>query len=115
MDDPRVRVLGYTKRMAQFLQAADLLITKAGGLTTTEAVAAGVPIFYLDAIPGCESRNIDFMTRHGYALAIRAEEELPALLQGCLSGALDPTAMVRRRSETFPRHAAANIVKLLSE
>lgn len=41
MDDPRVRVLGYTKRMAQFLQAADLLITKAGGLTTTEAVAAG--------------------------------------------------------------------------
>lgn len=93
----------------------DLLITKAGGLTTTEAVAAGVPIFYLDAIPGCESRNIDFMTRHGYALAIRAEEELPALLQGCLSGALDPTAMVRRRSETFPRHAAANIVKLLSE
>lgn len=115
MDDPRVRVLGYMKRMAQFLQAADLLITKAGGLTTTEAVAAGVPIFYLDAIPGCESRNIDFMTRHGYALAIRAEEELPALLQGCLSGALDPTAMVRRRSETFPRHAAANIVKLLSE
>ena len=55
------------------------------------------------------------MTRHGYALAIRAEEELLALLQGCLSGALDPTAMVRRRSETFPRHAAANIVKLLSE
>ena len=88
-----------------------------GGILSdaTEAVAAGVPIFYLDAIPGCESRNIDFKPRHGYALAIRAEEELPALLQGCLSGALDPTAMVRRRSETFPRHAAANIVKLLSE
>lgn len=112
-DDRRIQVLGFTKRMHLYLQAADLLITKAGGLTTTEAVSTGVPVFYLDAVPGCESRNIDFMTRHGYALAIHAEEELPALLRGCLSGALDPTAMVRRRAETFPVDAAANICRLM--
>ena len=112
VDNPRVRVLGFTEQMCAYMQASDLLISKAGGLTTAEAVASRTPLLYLNAVPGCESRNIDFMTSRGYALAVESDEELKPLLSGVISGAIDPTAMLRRREEEFPRNAAAAICDL---
>ena len=101
VDNPRVRVLGFTDQMCAYMQASDLLISKAGGLTTAEAVASRTPLLYLNAVPGCESRNIGFMTGRGYALAVENDEELTPLLSGVISGAIDPTAMLRRREEQF--------------
>ena len=112
VDNPRVRVLGFTEQMCAYMQASDLLISKAGGLTTAEAVASRTPLLYLNAVPGCESRNIDFMTSRGYALAVESDEEMTPLLSGVISGAIDPTAMLRRREEEFPRNAAAAICDL---
>ena len=86
-------------------------MTKAGGLTTAEAVAAGTPLLYLNAVPGCESHNIDFMTRHGCALAVSSDEELQPMLQGILSGAIDPRSMVARRAD-FPTASAAAVCDL---
>lgn len=86
-------------------------LTKAGGLTTAEAVAAGTPLLYLNAVPGCESHNIDFMTRHGCALAVSSDEELQPMLQGILSGAIDPRSMVARRAD-FPTASAAAVCDL---
>ena len=106
----RVRVLGYTHEMFRYMYASDLLLTKAGGLTTAEAVAAGTPLLYLNAVPGCESHNIDFMTRHGCALAV-SSEELQPMLQGILSGAIDPRSMVARRAD-FPTASAAAVCDL---
>ena len=102
VDNPRVRVLGFTDQMCAYMQASDLLISKAGGLTTAEAVASRTPLLYLNAVPGCESRNIGFMTGRGYALAVENDEELTPLLSGVISGAIDPTAMLRRREEFSP-------------
>lgn len=110
---PQVQVVGFTKRMPQYLHVCDVLITKAGGLTTTEAVAAGVPLVYLNAVPGCETRNLEFMSSRGYALVAEDETELPPLVRGLLSGAIDPATMVRNREGTFPRHAAENICRMV--
>ena len=112
VDNPRVRVLGFTDQMCAYMQASDLLISKAGGLTTAEAVASRTPLLYLNAVPGCESRNIGFMTGRGYALAVENDEELTPLLSGVISGAIDPTAMLRRREEQFPQNAVAAICDL---
>ena len=84
-------------------------LTVAG--TTAEAVAAGTPLLYLNAVPGCESHNIDFMTRHGCALAVSSDEELQPMLQGILSGAIDPRSMVARRAD-FPTASAAAVCDL---
>ncbi len=47
VDNPRVRVLGFTEQMCAYMQASDLLDSKAGGLTTAEAVASRTPLLYL--------------------------------------------------------------------
>ena len=52
---PNVTVLGFTSNMAEYMKAADLFVTKPGGLSTTEAAVCGFPIVHTAAIPGCET------------------------------------------------------------
>ncbi len=65
----------YTKNFSLYLDAADLYLTKAGGLSTTEAIFKEMPIVYINAVPGCETRNIDFMTENGFAAAAFSPDE----------------------------------------
>ncbi len=109
----QVQILGYTKDMSRLVRAADLLITKAGGLSSTEAVAAETPVLYINAVPGCESRNLQFMTDHGYAAAGKHAWDVTAMAVALLSDEAARTAMVERRRGRFPIHAAATICDIL--
>ena len=114
-DDIRIKVCGYTDKMSIYMDAADIIITKAGGLSTTEAVMKRLPILYIDAVPGCESRNIEFMTENAYALAADTASGMADLVETCLSGAVDTMEMVRRREEDFPFEAAKTIYESVLE
>jgi processive 1,2-diacylglycerol beta-glucosyltransferase len=52
--------LGFSTNMHELMAVADLIVTKPGGLTTSEALAMGKPIFILNPIPGQEAANSDF-------------------------------------------------------
>ena len=108
-DDIRIKICGFTDKMSLYMDAADLIITKAGGLSTTEAVMKRLPILFIDAVPGCESRNIEFMTGNAYALEADTASGMAHLVETCLSGAVDPMEMVRRREDDFPFEAAKTI------
>lgn len=58
-----VKVLGFTKEMPLYMAAADVCITKPGGLTCTEMLVSGCPSVMLLAVPGCESRNLEYFSR----------------------------------------------------
>ncbi len=62
-----VRVIGYTTRMPLYMDAAELILTKPGGLSSTEAAAKALPMVFIDAVPGCETRNLEFFTKNGFA------------------------------------------------
>ena len=61
---------GYTDKVDLFMDAADCIITKPGGLTTSEALAKGLPIIMANPIPGHEDRNVEFLLNNGAALKI---------------------------------------------
>lgn len=63
----RVRVLGYTKHIYNLMATADILITKPGALTISEALAAELPMLFFEAIPGQEIDNAGFAIRSGAA------------------------------------------------
>ena len=73
----RARVLGYTDRMHELMAAADLVVTKPGGLTVSEALAAGTPLLVIHPIPGQESRNSDFILENGAGLRVNSLATLP--------------------------------------
>jgi len=66
----RIKVHGFTDRVHLFLEAADLLVGKAGGLTSSEAMARGVPIVAVRPIPGQEERNCDYLQEAGAAVRV---------------------------------------------
>ena len=88
--------LGFTDEVALCMDAADLIVTKAGGLTVAELIAKRLPAVLSPSIPGQEERNGDFLIRHGGAVrpeAGRVATEAAALLAdrarlGAMSAAL---------------------------
>ena len=56
--DPRLVSVGFTTEMDQYMAAANLLVGKAGGLTTSEALARHLPMTLIEPIPGQEFRNV---------------------------------------------------------
>jgi len=75
------RVLGFTSNMHELMSVADLILTKPGGLTSSEALALGKPLFILDPIPGQEAANSDFLLERGAAAKVNRVEDLPFRIQ----------------------------------
>jgi processive 1,2-diacylglycerol beta-glucosyltransferase len=64
----RLVPVGFTKEMDQYMAAADLLVGKAGGLTTSEALSRALPMALIEPIPGQEERNADHLLEEGAAI-----------------------------------------------
>lgn len=64
-------ILGRTDEMPLFMKAADVVYTKPGGLTLTEAAVTGTALVLTAPIPGCETRNRRFFRRHGMCVSGR--------------------------------------------
>lgn len=74
-------VLGFTNKMNDILASVDVLITKPGGLTTTEALLKDVPMIIPYYIPGQEEENLDFLSNCGAALRTTKKYTLSVLLK----------------------------------
>ena len=77
-------VLGFSTNMNELMAVASLIITKPGGLTTSEALALGKPLFMLNPIPGQEAANSDFLLEHGAAAKVNRVEDLPFRIEKLL-------------------------------
>lgn len=108
-EDPRVRVLDYTDRTAEYLAAADLLFTKPGGLTSTEAAVAGIPLAHTRPIPGCEDCNQAFYNAHGMSLSADSEEKLVEAAMKLLSQPKACGRMIERQHQVINGNAARDI------
>ncbi len=64
----RMKAIGFTTTIERQMAASDLAITKPGGLTTSECLAAGLPMLIVSPIPGQEERNADYLLEQGVAL-----------------------------------------------
>ncbi|MGH2782291.1 MAG: MGDG synthase family glycosyltransferase [Thermoleophilaceae bacterium] len=110
-----VRVVGYADDVRTLLAAADLLVTKAGGMTLAEATAAEVPLLLYGSLPGQERGNERFASRAGIALVARSRGELRRLLERAVG---DPETVERLQGSLRRLRrpdAAQHIVDLVVE
>lgn len=108
----RIRIYPYVEPIRQFMGAADLLITKAGGVTLAEALAAEVPLLCFGSLQGQEVRNERFAGMAGIALTARSREELRKSLTLAVT---DPLLLrtLRERIRGIRRPGAARTVAQL--
>jgi len=91
------QVLGFVTNMQELMAVSDIIVTKPGGLTSSEALALGKPLFILDPIPGQEAANSDFLLERGAAAKVNRVEDLPFRLERLLgSNKLDEMARAAR-------------------
>jgi processive 1,2-diacylglycerol beta-glucosyltransferase len=107
-----VHVYGYVEGIADFMNAADLLVTKAGGVTTAEALALGLPLVIFRPIPGQEEANTDFLCEHGAAISARTTEELRAACDRLLADETLRLAMRQAARGLGRPHAARDVARL---
>jgi UDP-N-acetylglucosamine:LPS N-acetylglucosamine transferase len=73
------RVYGFVDNMREMMQAADFIACKAGGLIVAESLAAGLPLLLVEALPGQETGNAEFVVRGGAGMMV--EDTAEALIQ----------------------------------
>lgn len=79
----RVKILEYSTKIPELMSVADLVITKPGGLTTTECLASELPMIVINPIPGQEEENAHFLENKGVAIWLKnnnIEKELYDIL-----------------------------------
>jgi processive 1,2-diacylglycerol beta-glucosyltransferase len=81
-DEDKMRVVGYTNKMNLYMDAAYIVITKPGGLSSTEAATKSLPMVLMNVVAGCETRNLDFLIKNGFAVSA---EKIKALADETLA------------------------------
>ncbi len=100
----QISLLASTNKMAAYLRACDVYLSKPGGLSSTEAAVIGIPLIHVAPIPGCEIRNMEYFAQRGMSLAVdthwsQLEDALVQLAQPISA----KTMQVRQRQYSNPR------------
>ena len=70
-----VKVLGFTNQVPELMSISDLVVTKPGGLTTSESLACNLPMVIINPLPGQEEENAALLESKGIAVWLRKEDE----------------------------------------
>ena len=77
----KITILGFTDKMNDLLASVDILVSKPGGLTTTESLLKEVPMIVPYFIPGQEEENLDFLSNYGASLRTSKKYTLSVILK----------------------------------
>jgi processive 1,2-diacylglycerol beta-glucosyltransferase len=109
---------GWTGRVPELMAAADVLITKPGGLTVSEAMASGLSMILTHPIPGPEERNIHYLVDHEVAIRAANLDELAPLTHHLLNQPAmrqQMARLARELSRPGAAHAIAHVARALLE
>jgi processive 1,2-diacylglycerol beta-glucosyltransferase len=111
----RVVSLGYTDAVPALMGLATLLVSKPGGLTTSEALAKSLPLVIVNPIPGQESYNARFLLSQGAAVQAGSPVTVRQTVRDLLDNP-DQLQALRRRSAALSHPSAAlDVARLLTE
>ncbi|UJF36235.1 MGDG synthase family glycosyltransferase [Paenibacillus hexagrammi] len=97
---PNVHLIGYTQEINKLMDISDLLITKPGGMTCSEAMAKGIPMLFYHPIPGQEEENCHYFEKQGYGQIISS----PAIIDHWFHILLEQYPQLIQRRSTIRRY-----------
>lgn len=108
-----VKLLSYTNKVPELMSISDLVVTKPGGLTTSESLASHLPMVIINPIPGQEKENAEFLENHGIAVWIRNSNESKMIFELLLSNKEKLEDMKKNTSILAKPFSTAEICKIL--
>jgi processive 1,2-diacylglycerol beta-glucosyltransferase len=108
----RAKVMGFTDKIDELMAAADVVVTKPGGLTSSEVLARGAAMAIVNPIPGQESRNSDYLLEHGAAIKINNAATLPMKLGELIGDVKRLEALKKNARKIAKPQAAYDVARL---
>jgi len=113
-DETRVRVIPMTDQMPELAHVASVLITKGGGIVTTECAAAGLPMVFLPLVPGQEAANGRFFENHGAGIRSGRWRQIAEIVRGLLDDP-DRLAAMSAAARQVDRPAAETVADAVGQ
>lgn len=107
--------LGYADNMNELMSVSDIVITKPGGLTVSEALAKALPMIIINPIPGQEAKNTQYLLQKKAALKADNVEDMAALVENLCSTPSKLEAMKMQATALGRPESALDIAKMILE
>lgn len=98
----KTKLIFFTNEVEKYMKVSDLIVTKPGGLTVSEALACNLPLAVFDAIPGQEEENADFLLSHDMAVHMKKGDNCAKAIQLLLQDE-ERLNRMRRSCEKFDK------------
>lgn len=108
----KLHILGFSRDINFLMEYSDLIISKPGGLTVTEAINKNLPMLIPFSIPGQETQNVEFLTANGYAINIDNLLELNLIIDNLIANPNELEKIRNNLSKLSSLYSKENIVKL---
>jgi len=105
-------VYGFVDNMDELMEVSDVIITKTGGLMSSEALAKDLPIIGIAPIPGQETRNFEVLVKLGVVIDGKHAGEIPKIVSGLYNDKDSLLAIKEKIKLAKKPYAAHDIAKL---
>ena len=109
-----VLTVPFTDKVAVYMRAADVLLSKAGGISSSEAAVAGVPLVHTMAIPGVETLNAEFFARHGMSFFAKNADEAARFADRLIYDGKTAKRMLAAQGRELPKDGAERIADIIA-
>ena len=107
--EKNVKVLEYTNKVPELMAISDLVISKPGGLTTSESLASNLPMIIINPIPGQEEENAEFLESKGTGVWIRRNDQPYEILKNIINNSEKLEEMKKNTTTLSKKHSTENI------
>lgn len=111
-NNKEISIYGFVDNISQLMDEADALITKPGGLTTTEAIIKNMPMIIPYVYPGQEEENADFLVANGMAIRADKVSDLTEIISFLISHKFVMDRMMKNMSHSASNYSLDNTVEL---
>lgn len=111
--DKKILILEFANNVHELMEIASLIITKPGGMTTSESLVKGLPMVIVNPLPGQEMRNTDFLIEKGIAMRIDDAEDIGEEIEVLLKSPQRLAQMKKAALENSKPNASRDIAKLI--
>jgi len=112
LSSPRLKVLGFVNNMDEWMDCADLMVGKGGGLTVTECLCKHLPMIIYQPVPGQETRNAYCMERYQVGISAKTLDEVVAQVSSFLKDPAQLKEYKKCAQNIAKPHAASDIAAL---
>lgn len=110
-----IKVLPFTTLVPELMSISDLVVTKPGGLTTSESLASGLPLIIINPIPGQEEENANFLENAGAGIWLKKTDNVKEVLQSVLLDDKKIQTMKSHSQELAKPNSTQDICKIIFE